>query len=317
MERQRNKAFLNRIVQGDCLKLIPQLEDESIAAVITSPPYASQRDKFYQGVRQPDYPAWWCTVMETIRPKLKTNGSVLVVIQSHVESGVLSDFVLRTILAVRESGWIQPEELIWYKPDAPPKGSIYRPRRSFEHVLWFAKTGKPYVDLVAAGRESARVGYVSESKKTDRLGLQRRMGSPSADLEKRKARIRNVLIAGTSTNDKNIDHPAIYPRPLANTLLLTFTKPGDTILEPFSGSGTTALCAAAFDRNFIAFDLEQRFVDLGNKRLKSDAKTDDKVRRALASKAIETEIVVSEEIIPLYEMGLRFFHVGTWTPVSE
>lgn len=317
VERRSNDHFLNRIVQGDCLKLIPQLEDESIAAVITSPPYASQRDRFYQGVPEEKYPAWWCKIMEVIRPKLRNDGSVLVVIRSHVKDGALSDYVLKTVLAVRESGWIQPEELIWFKPDAPPRGAVNRPRRSFEHILWFSKVTKPYVNLTAAGRPSSRIGYTGSAKKTDRLGLERQIGSSSDKLTEGKARIRDVLRVGTSSNDEGIDHPAIYPRPLVNTLLLTFTKPGDTILEPFAGGGTTALCAAAFDRNFIAFELERRFVDLGNKRLKSDAKTDDKVRRAVAAKEIEPQTVVDEQTIPHHETGLHFLHVGTWTPVSE
>jgi DNA modification methylase len=117
---------------------------------------------------------------------------------------------------------------------------------------------------------------------------------------------RIVLQVGTNRNDKGIDHPAIYPRPLVNTLLLTFTKPGDTILETFSGSGTTSLCAAAFDRNFIAFDLEQNSVDLANKRLESDATTDGKVRRALAAKKIESETRINEETVLHEDTGLYF-----------
>ena len=317
VEWRSNDQFLNRIVQGDCLKLIPQLGDESIAAVITSPPYASQRDDFYHGVPEEKYPAWWCKIMEAIRPKLRPDGSVLVVIRSSVTDGAISDLVLKTVLAVRESGWIQPEELIWFKTDAPPLGAVNRPRRSFEHILWFSKTRKPFVNLTAAGRPSSKLGYTGSAKKTDRLGVERRLGSSSDKLKKGKSRIRDVLQVGTSSNDEGIDHPAIYPRPLANTLLLTFSRPGDTILEPFSGSGTTALCAAAFDRNFIAFELERKFVDLGNKRLKSDAKTDDKVRRAVAAKAIEAQTrLVDEETVLYEETGLHFFKVGTWTPVS-
>jgi DNA modification methylase len=318
-----NRLFLNRIIQGDCLSFIPQLENESIAAVITSPPYASQRDKFYQGVPEEDYPAWWCTIMDAIWPKLKNDGSVLIMIRSHVNNGALSDYVLKTVLAVRERGWIQPEELIWFKTDAPPLGSINRPRRSFEHILWFSKTRRPYLDLTAAGKSSSRVGYTGGAKKTDRIGVERHLGSSSDSLRKGKSRIRDVLQVGTSRNDKRIDHPAIYPRPLVNTLILTFTRPRDTILEPFSGSGTTPLCAAAFDRNFVAIDLEEKFVDLGTKRLKADAKTDAKVRRGLAAKrlecltSIEPNWMVDEEAILHHETGLHFFDVGTSTPVSE
>jgi DNA modification methylase len=252
--------------------------------------------------------------MDAIRPKLNSDGSVLVVIRSHVRDGALSDYVLRTVLAVRESGWIQPEELIWFKNNAPPLGSKDRPQRSFEHILWFSKTRKPYVNLTAAGTSTARHDYTGKAQKTDRLGLDRRLGFSSDKLKDGKSRIRDVLRVGTSRNDKGINHPAIYPRALANTLLLTFTKSGQTILEPFSGSGTTALCAAAFNRNFIAFDLEKKYVDLGNERLKSDAKTDDTVRRALAAKKIETETRIDEETVPHKDTGLHFLSVGTWTP---
>jgi site-specific DNA-methyltransferase (adenine-specific)/site-specific DNA-methyltransferase (cytosine-N4-specific) len=271
-----NDKFLNHVTQGNCFDLIPQLEDESIAAVITSPPYAEQRNDFYQGVPEKDYPAWFVRLMETIRPKLKRDGSVLVVIRSKVQDGALSDYVLRTVLAVRESGWNQPEELIWYKSDGPPNGASNRPRRAFEHILWFSKTRRPYINLQAAGKQSKRIGNVSESKKTDRLGLNRRLNFSGEKLKAGTARITDVIKVGVSQNDKGIDHPAIYPRPLANKLLLTFTKIGDTILEPFGGSGTTALSAATFGRDFVAFELEQRWVDLGNQRLhKDDSKYKD------------------------------------------
>ena len=74
-------------------------------------------------------------------PKMTPDGSVLSSIRPHVKDGVLSDYVLRTRLALRETGWHECEELIWLKPDAPPLGSKLRPRRAWEAS--FGSAGVP------------------------------------------------------------------------------------------------------------------------------------------------------------------------------
>jgi len=61
--------------------------------------------------------------MELLWDKLADDGSVLIVIRPHIKKGVLSDYVLRTQLALRDDGWTECEELIWLKPDSPPLGS--------------------------------------------------------------------------------------------------------------------------------------------------------------------------------------------------
>jgi hypothetical protein len=150
---------VNRIVCGDALTLIPTLPNRTVALALFSPPYAMQRRRQYGGVAEQDYPAWMTAIMAALRPKLTRDGSVLLVIRSHVRDGVVSDYVLRTRLALREDGWKECEELIWWKPDAPPLGSTQRPRRTWENILWFAKTPRPYIDLRAAGTFSDRIGF--------------------------------------------------------------------------------------------------------------------------------------------------------------
>ena len=153
-----------QILCGDALSLIPRLANRSVNLCLTSPPYAMQRKRQYGGVAEKDYAAWMTKVMEALRPKLTNDGSVLIVIRSHVRDGVISDYVLRTRLALREDGWYECEEMIWLKPDAPPLGSDYRPRRTWEHILWFAKSRRPFVDLRANGRFSDRIGFGGSSK---------------------------------------------------------------------------------------------------------------------------------------------------------
>ena len=126
MPRHAGTLQVNRIVCGDALALIPTLQDRSVNLCLTSPPYAMQRRSQYGGVTETEYPTWMCRVMASLRPKVTNDGSVLLVIRSHVRDGVVSDYVLRTRLALREDGWKEPEELIWWKPDAPPLTGVYK-----------------------------------------------------------------------------------------------------------------------------------------------------------------------------------------------
>lgn len=72
-----------------------------------------------------------------------------------------------------------------------------------------------------------------------------------------------------SENENGIDHPAIYPVSLASSLIEMVSKPGDVVLDPFCGSGTTLLAARHLKRSYIGFDVNQKFVDLSLSRLAS------------------------------------------------
>jgi hypothetical protein len=161
--RQRSRPVRIRkgspVLQGDCLDVLPTLEDGSVSLVITSPPYADQRKGHYGGVPEEEYPDFTVQWMTALAPKMTADGSVFLVIRPHVRDGVLSDYVLRTRLALREAGWHECEELIWLKPNAPPLGSKLRPRRAWESILWFSRSPQTYADLKACGRESDRLGF--------------------------------------------------------------------------------------------------------------------------------------------------------------
>ena len=111
---------LNRTYNCDCSEGINGLDDNSIALVVTSPPYAMQRKHQYGGVPEKDYPMWLADWMELLKPKLKENGSVCINIRPHIKNGEISDYVLKTRLLLRERGWKECEELIWVKTTSPP-----------------------------------------------------------------------------------------------------------------------------------------------------------------------------------------------------
>lgn len=254
------------VLHGDCLDLIPGLEDGSVGLVITSPPYAEQRAGHYEGVPEAVYPEFTVSWMEALRPKLRDDGSVLIVIRPHLRHGVLNDYVLRTRLALRESGWNECEELIWYKPDAPPLGSLHRPRRTWESVLWYGRSPQPYCDLKACGRESDRLGFEGslrfvvggESPLNGGQGVGRTSGV---------ARIGDVLVAPIGENETGVDHPAVFPLSLAQQLIKSFSMEEDLVLDPFCGSGQTLLAAKGCGRRYLGFEREERYVEIALERL--------------------------------------------------
>ena len=259
--------MLNEIHLGDCKDVIPKLPDNSIRACITSPPYAMQR-KLYNSISEKDYPQWTVNWMETLKPKMVFDGSVLIVIRAHVCKGQVSDYVLRTRLAVREAGWIECEELIWFKPDAPPLGSILRPRRVWESILWFSLTHKPFIDLRACGNQkSKKLGGFSGSSRFGQGGDSPIHLGQSDAFHEGTSRCTDAFTAHISDISRGVLHPAMYPTSLADQLIKTFSEENNVVLDPFSGSGTTCIVAKQLGRQFIGCDLSEDYVKLSRERL--------------------------------------------------
>lgn len=258
---------MGKIFCGDCLEIIPQLPNNSVQVVITSPPYAMQR-KQYQGVTEEAYPQWTVDWMSKLEGKLKENGSVLVVIRPNIRNGEISDYVLRTRIAVRESGWKECEELIWYKPDAPPLGSTKRPRRTWEKILWFSKTGKPFIDLFACGnKNSTRTGGFEGSNRFGEGGDSPIAANQNRNLKEGTSRITDVIVSYICQIEKGIMHPAMYPCTLADFLVKTFSKEGDLVLDPFAGSGQTALSCIRNNREYCLIDNDEEYIKISLERI--------------------------------------------------
>lgn len=259
---------LNRIYQMDCVDGMRLLPDESVDLIVSSPPYAEQRKKQYGGIPEKDYPEWTVKWMEEVKRILKPDGSVAINIRPHIRNGQISDYTLKTRLALREAGWVECEELIWIKPDSPPLGSIKRPRRAWESIHWFGKTGNVYCDVRANGNESDRVGFEGKKGVGDyKNGVKK--------ASKGISRSKDYVEVGTSQVDRSDfnTHPAQYPVKLAEWLIKMLCREGGVVLDPFIGSGTTAVAALRSNRKFIGFELEPEYVEIANKRISDELKT--------------------------------------------
>ncbi len=241
------------------------VERGSINAVITSPPYALQRA--YGGAQEEEYPYWTVRWMEHIKPLLKPDGSVAMVIRSNVRNGAVDPYVLKTRLALHQAGWREPEELIWHKRNGPPMGHTGRPRRSWEHILWFALPGadgsvRCFCDPRANGKRTVDLGYnvrAAQSAYTNTAPRAVRSGIA------RSTDVAEVMLAD---NGRNIDHPAVYPPALAKWIMKLICPPGGRVLDPFIGSGSTAVAAEELGCSWVGVELHGEYVDLALSRLR-------------------------------------------------
>jgi site-specific DNA-methyltransferase (adenine-specific)/site-specific DNA-methyltransferase (cytosine-N4-specific) len=247
------------------------LEDGSVSLVVTSPPYAEQRSGHYGGISEEDYPDFTVQWMSALAPKMTPDGSVFLVIRPHVRDGVLSDYVLRTRLALQEAGWHECEELIWLKPNAPPLGSKLRPRRAWESILWFSRSAQPYADLKACGKESDKLGFRGDIRFAENGFSKKTAWHPCVESFGKGhgiARISDVIVANVGGNEPGLDHPAVFPLALAEQLVKTFSQEGDLVLDNFAGSGQTLLAAKGCGRRFLGIEREAKYVKIALGRLR-------------------------------------------------
>lgn len=260
MKARWKKVGAHRLARGDCFELFGELKRRSVQAVITSPPYAMQRAELYGGIPERDYPAWTVRLFRELRPALADNGSVLFNIRENIRGGQISDYVHRTRLALRDDGWTECEELIWIKPDGPPLGSPKRPRRSWERILWFAKTGSPFCNPRGNGKPSERIGLTGTKKPwINQIS------------EPRRGFARGTDVATFCVDRERIDHPAKFPVDLAAWCVRLVTPKGATVVDPFMGSGTTGVACAQLGRRFVGFELVPRYFNGARRRIEAVA----------------------------------------------
>lgn len=257
------------VYNADVLDALPSLEPGSIDSVVTSPPYAMQRKSTYGGVPEADYPEWTVSWMAALKPALTERGSVMINISPHVKGGMLADYVLRMRLALRADGWYEHDELAWTKPDGMPHGRPDVPVRAWESTFWYSLTSKPFADARRNGNE-AKWKPNFHSGRAERLGWAH-SGLGGNVSKNARSRCKNFLSLSVNTNSKVWDHPAPFPVKLADWLMKINTPDGGTVLDPFAGSGTTAVAAQANGFKSVAIERDPEYAQMIVDRYKTVA----------------------------------------------
>ncbi|MCS7310362.1 MAG: site-specific DNA-methyltransferase [Armatimonadetes bacterium] len=266
------ESFINQIVEGDCRQLLPQLPDSCVDLIVTSPPYADQRKHVYGGVPPDEYVEWFLPISAELRRVLKPTGSFILNIKERVVNGERHTYVIELILKMREQGWLWTEEYIWHKKNTYPGKWPNRFRDAWERCLHFTKQRqfKMFQEAVMVPMGDWRHARLRKLSENDLRRDVSRVGSGFGKrvanwIGRELAYPTNVLHMATECYNRN--HAATFPVDLPAWFIKLFTEPGDVVLDPFIGSGTTAVACVRLGRKYIGFEWNPEYVQVARQRL--------------------------------------------------
>ena len=287
------KNFADKIFNDDCLKVLPKLPKNSVDLIVTSPPYADNRKSTYGGIPIKTYVKWFLPISNELKRVLKPNGSFILNIKERTENGERGTYVIELILEMRKQGWLWTEEYIWHKKNSFPGKWPNRFRDSWERCLHFTKQKKfnMYQDSV-----KIPIGNWAEKrlKKLSKTDMKRDESKVKSGFGKKiqnwvgKSTVYpdNVLYFATVCDNRN--HSAAFPLELPNWFIKLFSKKGDIILDPFLGSGTTALAAKTLQRHYVGMESNSQYYKVA---LKNIASLEPKKKNSRKSKVKQKESV--------------------------
>jgi DNA modification methylase len=264
--------FKNKILFGDCEEVLKDIPDDSIDLIFTSPPYADQRKNTYGGVKPNQYVDWFLPKAFEFFRVLKPKGTFVLNIKERVVNGERHTYVIELILELRRQGWLWTEEFIWYKKNSYPGKWPNRFRDNWERLLQFNKQKKfnMYQEAVMVPVGDWAKDRLTNLSETDKERDESKVGSGfgkniSNWVGRKKVYPHNVLHLATECSNKN--HSAVFPLDLPSWFIKLFTDIDDIVLDPFIGSGTTAVAAVQLGRNYVGIDNQEEYVKLSQERI--------------------------------------------------
>ena len=247
--------------QGDCLELMKQLPDESVDLVVTSPPYDNLRLYNTGKYKGNDYHAIISELYRIIKP----GGVCVWVVSDQTVKGSETLTSFRQAIMFQEQGFNVHDSLIWEKDTSSFPDKI-RYNNVFEYMFVFSK-GKPKTFNPIKDRPNKYAG-------TKIHGTYRNQdGSITKRNEKWKEKVvskygkRNNVWHIPSEKKNKTGHPAVFPLQLAKDHIISWSNEGDTVLDPFMGSGTTGVACKELNRNFIGMELDEEYFKIAKERI--------------------------------------------------
>ncbi len=263
-----------KILHGDCMEKLKEIEDDTVDLIFTSPPYADQRNNTYGGIHPDKYVEWFLPISKELLRVMKPTGTFALNIKERVVKGERHTYVLELIMAMRKQGWLWTEEFIWHKKNSYPGKWPNRFRDSWERLLQFNKNKKfkMFQETVMVPMGEWAKTRLNNLSKTDKIRDESKVGSGfgkniSNWLNRDKAYPTNVLNMATECNNKN--HSAAFPESLPEWFIKLFTEKEDWVLDPFMGSGTTVRVAQRLRRNSIGIEVQRHYYNMVSKQIKS------------------------------------------------
>ena len=255
--------MIDEIIHGDCLEVMKEMPEGIIDLTVTSPPYDNLRT--YEG-----YEFDFEGIAEQLYRVTKPGGVVVWVVGDATVKGSETGTSFRQALYFKDIGFNLHDTMIYQKNSYPfpPSNRYYQ---QFEYMFVFSK-GRPKTANILRQPTDPRWRKKNNASSSQRNkdGSVRKLEGETG-MDDRKMDNVWLLNAGymKGTPDKiAFSHPATFPDTLAGRHILTWSNPGDLVLDPMCGSGTTCKMAAINNRRYIGIDISEKYVNIARERIR-------------------------------------------------
>jgi len=256
------KDYINKILEGNSVEVMKSFDDNVIDLTVTSPPYDDLRN--YKGYVFP-----FEGMAKELYRITKPGGVVVWVVADATIDATETGTSFKHALFFKEIGFNIHDTMIFRKKNPIPQ--IYRKRynNEFEYMFVFSKgvvkTHNPImVDCMHAGLELNGTTYKNYSKNEQ---IREKLAKPVKE-KKVKGNIWDYVVGKKQEDQEAKGHPAPFPCQLVRDHITSWTNPGDLVLDPMSGSGTTARVACEMGRNYIGIDISPEYCEIARERVR-------------------------------------------------
>lgn len=247
--------MLNTILNEDCIEGIKRLDSNSVDLIVADPPYNLNKNfgKWDESKNKDIWLPWskeWINQCERV---LKPGGSIFVYGIHH--------HLCWLQCHMYEIGLNYRRQIIWHYENGF-SGYKKTLQAHYEPLLWFSKgEGYTYHEI--------REPYKSTERLKNKIIKNGKVWSPHPDGRMAGDVWSFPTLAGRRFKDEKVDHPTQKPLSISERIIKHFSNVGEVVLIPFAGSGSECVAAKKLGRNFIAFELNENYVEIAENRLYS------------------------------------------------
>jgi adenine-specific DNA-methyltransferase len=272
---EENSPSRCRLIHADAAVALDMIADESVALIVSSPPYnigkSYERDT---KMSLQEYIEWLTPIIKKLADKVRPDGSVCWQTGNYVENGEVFPLDVFFYNIFVDLGFKLRNRIIWRFNFGLHATKRFSGR--YETLLWFTKSDDYQFNL-----DPVRVPQLYPGKRHSANKGANKAGKPSGNPKGKNPSdfwtfspedafranpVWDIPNVKANHPEKTI-HPCQFPHELAERCILALTKPGDIVLDPFVGAGTTAIAALGAERQIIGIDKSQEYIALTAQRL--------------------------------------------------